>query len=54
MFRKVKERFWQDLTDKNDPKNDADPTRPGSTMLDSRAQLLQEKNKLLAGIASFS
>ncbi len=25
-----------------DPKNDADPTGPGSTRLDSRAQLLQE------------
>ncbi len=38
--------YWSALNGDPDPKNDADPTGNGSTTLDSRAQFLQEKNKL--------
>ncbi len=59
-FFKKKKRLdpeWKALDGDPDPKNYADPTGPGSTTLDSRAQFLQEKNKLRTvrtGIGSFS
>ncbi len=43
LYKKMLDPDWKALVAEPDPKNYADPPGPGSTTLDSSAQLLQKK-----------